>query len=180
MSRPVFSSAIRRLSHVAPSPRPFSASRSTLNRFSASSYTTSSSVCRQSLTKTSRHTSIGTRSHRVNASPFAAPRQHAAFSSSSVRPAAVVVQNEKKDEEGKVLMVDISSRAAEVSLAFTCALCLSVSSSCLQALVSGVRGKPCGPEPGVATKDLDIFPERPVETGPGIVLYACLVYHIRP
>ena len=114
MSRPVLSSATRRLSLVASSPRPFSTTRSTLNRFSASS-DTSSSVCRRSLVRTPRQALTGTRSCRANVSPLGTVCQRAAFSSSSVHPAAIVVQNEKKDEEGKVLMVGISSRAAEVS-----------------------------------------------------------------
>lgn len=130
MSRPVLSSATRRLSLVASSPRAFSTSRSTLNRFSACS-DTSLAGCRRFLTRTPRHSLGGAQLCRGNASPLITVRQRAGFSSSSVRPAAIVVQNEKKDEEGNVLMVDISARAAEVSREFAsaCGITLSLSLS---------------------------------------------------
>ena len=117
MSRPVLSSATRRLSLVPRCSRSFSTSRSALNHFSASSDAPAS---RQPAIKTpplhtSRRARLAQPACRANVPPFTVLRQRAPFSSSSARPSAKIVQNEKKDEEGKILMVGISSRAAEVS-----------------------------------------------------------------
>lgn len=123
MSRPVLLSAPRRLPLVPHYPRSFSTSRTVLNCFSASS---DPSTSRQpAINNPPLHISRRSRPSRYSAcrasvSPFAGSRQHAAFSSSTVRPSAKITQNEKKDEEGKVLMVGISSRAAEVSLVDFC------------------------------------------------------------
>lgn len=181
MSRPVLSSATRRLSLVASSPRPFQTSRSTLNRFSACS-DTSLSGCRRFVTRTPRQNVTGTRLCRKNASPLGTVRQRAAFSSSSVRPAAVVVQNEKKDEEGNVLMVDISARAAEVSPGYAFALSLSFWWWLWLLLLSTSAG--------LAWRGSSVMEWRhglgyviggqSVQTEPGIVPNASLFCHIRP
>lgn len=134
MSRPVLSSAVRRLSQhtTAHCTGPFSISRFL---FSASS---ENSASRIPSIYNSLHASTTTRPDRyalrrvnasANASAFSAPRHRAAFSSSSVRPAAKVVQNARNDEEGKPLLVDISARAAEVRCSisfFLCFLCAVV------------------------------------------------------
>lgn len=57
-------------------------------------------------------------------------RQRCAFSASTARPGVKVVQNPRVDEEGKALMINISSRAAEVcwmtSLKLSVSLCGNV------------------------------------------------------
>ena len=122
MSRPVLSSAARRLSRqqtttfsVPHCQRSFSTSQPALNLFSASSDTPVSPQSIRSPFHTSKNSRLARyNTRRADVSRFTAPRQRAAFSSSSVRPATHVIQNAKNDEEGKPLMVDISSRAADV------------------------------------------------------------------
>lgn len=113
MSRPVLSSATRRLQQsTTHCQRAFSTTRfsSALSEpiiRSSSNYTSNAS---------SLHVSARPRQYtlrKVNISSFRVPRNRA-FSSSTVRPSAKVVQNARNDEEGKPLMVGISERAAEV------------------------------------------------------------------
>lgn len=124
MSRPVLSSATYRLSrHPSHSPavsvrrchRLFSTPR-TAPSISASLY--SGFVSRQPATNTlgasGKPQTFRNRLPRSSLTPFAAPRQRYAFSSSSARPGARVVQNPRTDDDGNELMVSISSRAAEV------------------------------------------------------------------
>ena len=116
MSRPILSSATRRLSTQPICHRSLSTSRLVSNLFSASSDTPASRSFSSPL-----NTSRGTRPlrcqvRRLEVSPFAAPRHRAAFTSSSVRPASRLVQNARTNEEGNSLTVDISARAAEVRL----------------------------------------------------------------
>ncbi|OJJ81238.1 uncharacterized protein ASPGLDRAFT_38433 [Aspergillus glaucus CBS 516.65] len=114
MSRPVLSSATRRLQQsTAHCQRPFSTTRF----FSASSepITRSSSIYNADANATSLHASTRPSRYtlrRVNISSFSVPR-HRAFSSSTIRLSAKVVQNARNDEEGKPFMVGISERAAE-------------------------------------------------------------------
>lgn len=115
MSRPVLSSATRRLQQsTAHCQRPFSTTRF----FAALSepITRSSSIYNADANPTSLHASTRPSRYtlrRVNVSSFSVPR-HRAFSSSTIRLSAKVVQNARNDEEGKPLMVGISERAAEV------------------------------------------------------------------
>lgn len=110
MSRPVLSSATRHLQQsTAHCQRPFSTTRffaalsEPITRSSSIYDTNANSL--HALTRPSRHIL-----RKVNISPFGVR----AFSSSTIRPSAKVVQNAKNDEEGKPLMVGISERAAEV------------------------------------------------------------------
>ncbi|EYE90456.1 HesB/IscA family protein [Aspergillus ruber CBS 135680] len=112
MSRPVLSSATRRLQQsTTHCQRVFSTTRfsSALSEpiiRSSSNYTSNAS----SLHVSARPSQYTLR--KVNISSFRVPRNRA-FSSSTVRPSAKVVQNARNDEEGKPLMVGISERAAE-------------------------------------------------------------------
>lgn len=115
MSRPVLSSATRRLQQsTAHCQRPFSTTRffsalsEPITRSSSIYNADANATSLHALTRPSRYTL-----RRVNVSSFSVPR-HRAFSSSTIRLSAKVVQNAKNDEEGKPLMVGISERAAEV------------------------------------------------------------------
>ncbi|KAI9934660.1 hypothetical protein ASPWEDRAFT_161291 [Aspergillus wentii DTO 134E9] len=125
MSRPMLSSAARQLSRQSPAsatsvisvsqcPRSFSTSRPALN-FSASAFCASPSYRSvSSAFGVSRKSPLSrNRFPQSSLSPFAAPRQRYAFSSSTVRSEAKVLQNPKTDDDGNSLLIDISSRAAE-------------------------------------------------------------------
>ncbi|ODM17549.1 hypothetical protein SI65_07224 [Aspergillus cristatus] len=114
MSRPALSSATRRLQQsTTHCQRPFSTTRffsalsePSISR-SSSIYNPNANAFSASRTRSNQYTLC-----RVNISFIGVPR-HRAFSSSTVRPSAKVVQNARNDEEGKPLLVGISERAAE-------------------------------------------------------------------
>lgn len=185
MSRPMLSSAARQLSRQPPSlsvphcQRSFSTSQPALKLFSASSDTPVSPRSIRSpfqTSKNSRPTRYNLR--RAGVTRLTAPRQRAAFSSSSVRPATQVVQNAKNDEEGKPLMVEISSRAAEVG---RCDLLIPLSISVGLSIGCWARGV----LRTLLWRHLDEdqnneFGGTEVLSGPDINLYSCRVQYIRP
>lgn len=132
MSRPVLSSATRRLQQsTRHCQRPFSTTRF-FYALSEPFISRHSSIYNTNANGNSLHSS---RNHsdrytlrRVNISSIGFPRSRA-FSSSTVRPSAKVVQNARNDEEGKPLLVGISERAAEVGYLF-----FSLRGTCLYAL----------------------------------------------
>lgn len=185
MSRPMLSSAARQLSRQPTSlsvpycQRSFSTSQPALNLFSASSDTPVSPRSIRSpfqTSKNSRPTRYNVR--RAGVTRLTPPRQRAAFSSSSVRPATQVIQNAKNDEEGKPLMVEISSRAAEVG---RCHVLIPLSISV--GLSIGCWGR--GVLRTLLWRHLDKDQNNEcggteVLSGPDINLYSCLVQYIRP
>ncbi|KAG2412400.1 hypothetical protein HFD88_009957 [Aspergillus terreus] len=115
MSRPILSSAARRLS------RPPSSSvmrsgfpPSKLSRPSSASFCAAASHRRAgpSIASTKAPIARGVSSW-LSASSHTISRQHRAFSSSPISQATKVVQNPRTGDDGNTLMVDISPRAAE-------------------------------------------------------------------
>lgn len=120
MSRPVLSSATRQVSGHRALPPVVSIRHSHRPFSTRPGHTISASIdsCFQPVTNTlntSRKTqTLRNRLPRLSTSPFAVSRQRYPFSSSSARPSAKVIQNERTGDDGNALLVGISSRAAEV------------------------------------------------------------------
>lgn len=124
MSRPVLSSATRRLPRycahspviIARSHRLISTTQPVLSISKLHDRGLPSAQPEANVLSASRQV----RSHRnrflrPSASPFAAPRQQVAFASTLAK----VVLNSRTDDDGNVLTVDISERAAEVRRNFS-------------------------------------------------------------
>ncbi|PLN79703.1 hypothetical protein BDW42DRAFT_122852 [Aspergillus taichungensis] len=114
MSRPMLSSAVRRLSQPRPVCTAATTSRAPgrpVSCFSASFGNNASSRRSYSMRMNSKN-SITARRHVLP--PSTVFRQCRGFSASSVRPATKVAMNPRKDDDGNTLMIDISERATEV------------------------------------------------------------------